>query len=134
MPSAQFTIGRLAAAASVNIETIRHYQRLRLLPTPARDRGSFRVYPRELTARVRFIKRAQELGFSLREITGLLALQDGADRRAVRTIAGDRLAEIRRKVADLQRMEQLLAHLIHACAHTRGIHRCPIIDALAGTP
>lgn len=131
MPSAQFTIGRLARAAGVNIETIRHYQRLRLLPRPPSVRGTFRVYPRELAERVRFIKRAQELGFSLREIAGLLELQDGANRSSVRRIAGDRLTQIRTKLKDLKRMERALAHLIEQCARSRGTHRCPIIEAIA---
>lgn len=134
MPSAQFTIGRLARAAGVNVETIRHYQRLQLLPKPPGVRGGFRVYPRELAERVRFIKRAQELGFSLREIATLLALQDGADRSAIRRIAGDRLSQIRAKLKDLKRMERALARLIERCAESRGRHRCPIIEAIARAP
>lgn len=133
MPSAQFTIGRLADAAGVNIETIRHYQRLRLLSEPPAVRGSFRVYPRELADRVRFIKRAQELGFSLREIAGLLELQDGSDRSTVRRIASDRRAQIRAKLSDLKRMERALSHLIEICAKSRGRHRCPIIKAIANS-
>ena len=126
------TIGRLARAAGVNLETVRYYQRLQLLPVPPAQ-GAFRTYPADTVGRIRFIKRAQELGFSLREIDGLLALQDGADRAAIRAIAGERLAQIRSKLADLKRMERSLDHLIEHCAAVRGKHSCPIIDALMGT-
>lgn len=130
MSATPLTIGRLARAAGVNLETIRYYQRLGLLPTPP-ARGAFRTYPPELVGRIRFIKRAQELGFSLKEVAGLLRLQDGADRRAIRAIAGERLTQIRSKLADLRRMERVLAALIRECASARGRHRCPIITALA---
>lgn len=134
MAEAPLTIGRLARAAGVNLETVRYYQRRRLLAEPSAKAGAFRVYPAEAAARIRFIKRAQDLGFSLREITGLLALQDGADRAAVRAIAGERLAQIRRKLDDLKRMERTLDHLIEHCAAVRGKHRCPIIAALTDVP
>jgi DNA-binding transcriptional MerR regulator len=111
MTADALTIGRLARAAAVNIETIRYYQR-----------------------RIRFIKRAQELGFSLREIDSLLALQDGTHRRAIRKLAGDRLTDIRDKLADLKRMERVLTHLVHECETTGEAHPCPIIAALADTP
>jgi MerR family transcriptional regulator, mercuric resistance operon regulatory protein len=132
MPTAELTIGRLARAADVNIETIRYYQRLRLLPTPAPTQSAFRTYPAGLVDRIRFIKRAQELGFSLAEIGALLKLEDGANRNAIRNIAGNRLNDVRAKIADLKRMERVLAHLIHACMVTGEAHACPIIAALAG--
>lgn len=123
------TIGRLARAAGVGVETIRYYQRRGLLPVPASS-GTFRQYPSALSARIHFIKRAQELGFSLDEISELLRLEDGAHRGSIRRIASDRLAQIERKVADLKRMQKTLKHLVVECEHTRGDLPCPIIASL----
>ena len=80
MTEPTLTIGRLARAAAVNIETVRYYQARKLLPIPIPDRNTFRQYPAALVERIRFIKRAQELDFSLDEIRGLLRLHDGTDR------------------------------------------------------
>ena len=126
------TIGRLARAAGVGVETIRYYQHRGLLPVPE-SAGAFRLYPSALTARIHFIKRAQELGFSLDEITELLRLEDGAHRRSIRRIASDRLAQIEKKVADLKRMQKTLKHLVAECEHTRGDLPCPIIASLVQT-
>ena len=130
MPEGSLTIGRLAKAATVGVETIRYYQERGLLPVPARD-GAFRRYSPSLVERIRFIKRAQELGFSLDEVCELLDLEDGADRRSIRRIAGDRLAQIELKVADLQRMRRVLRHLVDECRHTDGARPCPIIKSLS---
>ena len=124
------TIGKLAKAAGVGVETIRYYQQRNLLPVPASS-GAYRYYPVALGQRIRFIKRAQELGFSLDEAAELLSLEDGLDRQSIRQIAGQRLDEIRSRMADLQRMQQALAHLIDACEHTGKEQPCPIIDTLA---
>lgn len=132
MHASELTIGRLARAADVGIETIRYYQRRNLLPTPDPEGGTFRHYPPNLVDRIRFIKRAQDLGFSLDEVFTLLQLEDGADRKAIRKTAGERLAEIRNKIVDLQRMESVLAHLIHECETNGRAKSCPIIAALAG--
>ena len=123
------TIGKLAKAAGVGVETIRYYQQRNLLPVPESS-GSYRHYPVSLGHRIRFIKRAQELGFSLEEVSELLSLEDGLDRAAIRRIASDRLTEIQSKLADLQRLEQALSHLIHACEHTGKEQPCPIIATL----
>jgi Hg(II)-responsive transcriptional regulator len=131
-PSSGLTIGRLARAADVGVETIRYYQRRKLLPVPQAADSAFRHYPAALVDRIRFIKRAQELGFSLDEIAALLELEDGADRSAIRQVAGERLEEIQRKIGDLQRMEGVLAHLIHCCEASGDAPHCPIIAALAG--
>jgi MerR family mercuric resistance operon transcriptional regulator len=128
--SAFLTIGRLARAAGVGVETVRYYQQRQLLPVPAAA-GGFRQYPADLADRIRFIKRAQELGFSLDEIAGLLRLNDGSNRALIRSIANARLAQISAKLADLQRMEAALKHLIAACEHTRAGVPCPIIETLA---
>jgi MerR family mercuric resistance operon transcriptional regulator len=124
------TIGRLAKSAEVGVETIRYYQARGLLPVPRRD-GAFRRYPPALGERIRFIKRAQELGFSLDEIAGLLDLEDGTDRRSIRRIASDRLAQIETKVADLRRMQRVLRHLVDECEHTDAGRPCPIIESLS---
>jgi MerR family mercuric resistance operon transcriptional regulator len=130
MPSTDtLTIGRLARAAGVGVETIRYYQRRALLPVPAAD-GAVRRYPGELIDRIRFIKRAQELGFTLQEIGQLLDLEDGADRASIRHIAVARLVQIERKLADLERMHTVLSHLIDACRHTAPDIPCPIIATL----
>ena len=123
------TIGRLARAAGVGVETIRYYQQRGLLPVPASE-GSFRQYPVALTARIHFIKRAQELGFSLDEIAELLRLEDGAHRSSIRRIATDRLVQIEKKVADLKRMQKTLKHLVIECEHTHRDLPCPIIASL----
>ena len=123
------TIGRLARAAGVGVETIRYYQQRGLLPVPATV-GAFRHYPVQLTARIHFIKRSQELGFTLVEITGLLRLEDGSDRRSIRRIASDRLRQIEQKLADLKRMRKVLKHLVAECEHTRADLPCPIIATL----
>ncbi len=124
------TIGRLARAATVGVETIRYYQERGLLPVPARD-GAFRRYPPDLVERIRFIKRAQELDFSLDEVSELLDLADVADRRSIRRIASERLAQIQHKVADLQRMQRVLKHLVVECEHTDAGRPCPIIRSLS---
>jgi len=128
MTAPALTIGRLAKAAGVGIETIRYYQRRQLLPVPP-QRGAFRHYPPAAVARIHFIKRAQELGFSLDEIAQLLQLADGAERDAVRAIARQRLDQIEAKLADLGRMKAVLSQLIDDCEHCVGEMPCPIIDA-----
>lgn len=114
------------------METVRYYQRRKLLPLPAAQDSAFRTYPVALIDRIRFIKRSQELGFSLGEIETLLQLEDGSDRVAIRELAADKLQHIRAKMADLARMEAALRHLICECAATGQSQPCPIIAALAG--
>ena len=124
------TIGRLAKAANVGIETVRYYQQRKLLPVPP-ARGAFRHYDPALADRIRFIKRAQDLGFSLDEIAQLLQLQDGIDRRAIRRISSQRLAQIETKLADLKRMQRVLKHLVAACEEAPPDRPCPIIETLS---
>lgn len=128
----QLTIGRLARAANVGIETIRYYQKLNLLPTPAPSGTTFRQYPLALVDRIRFIKRSQDLGFTLGEIASLLALEDGTDRAAIRKIANARLDDINKRIVDLERMQSILTHLIHECEDTGRTKPCPIISAFTG--
>lgn len=123
------TIGRLARAAEVGIETIRYYQKLDLLPRPAPNGMAFRQYPLALVERIRFIKRSQDLGFTLAEVASLLALEHGTDRAAIRKIASARLGDINKRIADLERMQGILTHLIHECEDTGRAKPCPIISA-----
>lgn len=125
------TIGRLARAAGVGIETVRYYQQRGLLPVPPTN-GGYRHYPAGHVARIRFVKRAQELGFTLDEVAQLLSLEDGAQREQIREIAQQRLQQIERKLADLARMRDLLGHLLEACTHTGQELPCPIITTLTG--
>ncbi len=126
------TIGRLAKAAHVGVETIRYYQGRGLLPVPE-PIGRIRYYGPELVDRIGFIKRSQGLGFSLNEVTTLLALADGLNRRAVQSVAVARLDQIHRKLDDLSRMQRALDSLLEKCIATGQAHQCPIIDALMGT-
>lgn len=130
MTAGSLTIGRLAHAAGVGIETVRYYQQRKLLPVPPAS-GAFRQYPLELVDRIRFVKRAQELGFSLAEIEDLLRLQDGSNRASIRKIATSRLDGIEAKIADLKRMQRVLQHLIAECEHTKAGQPCPIIETLS---
>ena len=127
--SKTLTIGRLARAADVGVETIRYYQDRQLLPVPPSD-GGFRYYPVGLIDRIRFIKHAQELGFSLDEVSELLQLEDGADRRSIRRIAADRLEQIEAKLRSLKRMQRVLKGLVTACEHTKSSVPCPIIETI----
>ena len=125
------TIGSLAETSGVGVETVRYYERRGLVAQPGRGGGAYRRYGRDHVDRIRFIKRAQELGFSLEEVATLLTLQDGTDRRSVRRIAGKRLDETQRRIADLQRIERVLQHLLHECEGHGRAPRCPIIAAIA---
>lgn len=125
------TVGRLASAGQVGVETIRYYQRRRLLPIPPSTDGGVRRYPVALVDRIQFIKQAQGLGFSLEEIRELLRLEIGGSRSAIRRIAGVRLQNIREKMAALTRVENVLAQLLDDCEHTGAASPCPIIAALS---
>ncbi len=128
-------IGQLARAADVHVETIRYYQRQGLMPTPARPQGGIRRYTEADLARLRFIRRAKAVGFSLTEIRALLRLNDDAGDaaacRAVRALASDKLADIRHRIAELSRMAEALETLIHQCDGSAD-PACPIIQTLAG--
>jgi len=134
MQEANYTIASLAQAAGVGVETVRYYERRGLIAQPARAAGAYRRYGGDHVHRIRFIRRAQELGFNLEEIESLLALEDGTDRRTIRRIAGARLSEIRQRLVDLKRMEHALSHLLHECEAHQKAHRCPIIAAIGGDP
>jgi MerR family mercuric resistance operon transcriptional regulator len=126
---AGMTIGALARAAGVHVETIRFYQRKGLMPQPDRPQGGIRRYGADELGRVSFIKAAQRLGFSLDEVTDLLGLDDGTQCQQARAQAQHKLADVRSRIADLTRIEAALADLVTRCASRRGRVRCPLIDA-----
>ena len=124
------TIGALAERAGVHVETIRYYQRRGLLDQPARPAGGIRRYGMDTASRIGFIKRAQDIGFSLDEIKDLLRLERTPDCRDARNIAERKLSMVQTRIADLQRVRSVLATLIAEC-DAGGERRCPIIDCLA---
>jgi len=127
---ANLTIGAFAKSAGVNVETIRFYQRRGLLPEPDRPSGSIRRYGGPDVARVKFVKSAQRLGFTLDEIGELLKLEDGTHCSEAAELAGLRLADVRARLADLTRMETVLSSLVSECCATDGQVACPLIEAL----
>lgn len=128
----QLTIGKLAKQAHVNRETVRYYERRRLLPRPSRSSSGYRVFADDAVRRLRFIRHAQELGFSLNEIRELLALRvksvDTCDR--VRERAETKIVDIEKKINALQHMNEALTELISACARRGKTKECPILDSL----
>lgn len=129
MPEAM-TIGRLAGAAGVNVETVRYYQRRGLLARAARGRGTIARYPPAALTRLRFIKRSQSLGFSLDDVRALLSLDDGHACGPARAIGEHKLAEVRRRIEALQALEAALHELVLQCSHPRKRVSCPLIAAL----
>ena len=132
MPSTRdtFSIGAFAKAAGVNVETIRFYQRKRLLTEPARPPGGIRRYGNAEVARVKFVKSAQRLGFSLDEVAQLLRLEDGTHCTEAATLAALRLTDVRNRLADLTRMETALAVLVEQCGVRQRSVSCPLIASL----
>jgi MerR family copper efflux transcriptional regulator len=128
----RLTIGDLAKRAHVNRETVRYYERRRLLPRAARSMAGYRVFSDDALRRLRFIRHAKELGFSLNEIRELLALRvnsvDACDRVRERTQA--KLADIDQKLRSLKQMKLALSELINACARRGKTSDCPILDGL----
>ena len=126
------TIGAFAKAAKVNVETIRFYQRKGLLRQPDKPYGSIRRYGRPEVERLRFVKSAQRLGFSLDEIAELLRLDDGTHCEEASSLAEHKLQDVREKMADLARMETVLSELVCACHARKGNVSCPLIASLQG--
>ena len=123
------TIGRLAKTAAVNIETIRYYERRGIIEQPPTPAQGFRTYPQETLERILFIKRSQELGFTLDEIANLLSLGD-AHCLEVQEMAEGKLASVRDKIADLRRLETVLDNLVTQCRTNPDQSHCPIVEAL----
>lgn len=128
------TTGKLAKRAGVNVETLRFYEREGLIPEPPRRMSGYREYPAESIQRIRFIKRAQELGFSLAEIKELLALRvrPGLTCCEVRAKAERKVADVRQKVADLKAIERALQKLTASCTGNGPATDCPILEHLDG--
>ena len=124
------TIGQLARSAGVNVETIRYYQRIGLLPLPKRDFGSVRRYSGDDLKRLRFIRRAQALGFSLDEVALLLGLSDGKHCAETKALAERKLTTVEKKIADLTAIQKAIKGLVTQCSKGSRGCGCPIIDAL----
>jgi len=128
----RLTIGRLAKAAGVGIDTVRFYERRGLLPEPRRTASGYRLYGQETVARIEFIRRAKQLGFTLDEILLLLKLQDQGGKKAeVRDLTQHKLAEINSKISDLERIRTVLQDLSRSCSGEGSVDGCPIIEAIA---
>jgi Hg(II)-responsive transcriptional regulator len=127
------TIGRLSKQAGVGIDTVRFYERRGLLPPPARSASGYRLYSEDSISRIRFIRRAKGLGFTLDEIGTLLRLQDqGGKKSAVRTLTEHKLEQIASKIEDLQRIQAVLVELADKCTGNGNVDSCPIIEAMSG--
>ena len=121
----KLTIGRVAAAAGVNVETVRYYQRRGLLEEPIKPPGGYRDYPTEVVKQVRFIKRAQALGFTLEDVAGLLQLNDTEACAKNRALAARKLALIEKKISELVTMRDALAKLVDQCDRKIKARRMP---------
>lgn len=128
---AQLTIGRLSSRAAVNIETVRYYERIGLLPPAPRTEGGHRIYGESHVKRLTFVRRARELGFTLEEIRALLRLADERPPPCAkaRSLATKHLADVREKIADLKRMERVLTRTVALC-EDGGRPECPLLEAL----
>jgi MerR family mercuric resistance operon transcriptional regulator len=127
----KFTIGRLSRQSGVNVETVRYYERIGLLPPAPRTEGGHRVYDEGQLRLLTFIRRSRELGFSLDQVRALLGLVEGGSYTCdeVRDLAQRHLDDVRRKIADLRRLETTLATTVERCAGGT-TPDCPVIDAL----
>ncbi len=126
------TIGRLARAVGVNLETVRYYERRGLLPKPPRSGSGYRLFPVEAKHRLRFIRRAQELGFSLGEIRELLSLRTVPTAKSadVRRRAQAKITDIEAKIRSLQSMKKALCELMQTCSGCGPVRDCPILESL----
>lgn len=127
----EFPIGRLAGDTGVNIETIRYYEKIGIMPKPPRSGGGYRLYSNEHCKRLTFIRRGRELGFSPEELRELLKLVDDRSYtcKQIRELTLEHVAEIRTKIADLKRLEQVMTNIASQCSGKR-VPDCAIIDAL----
>ena len=127
-----FQIGQVAKSAGVTVETIRFYERQALIPEPRRTESGYRLYTSETIRRVRFIQRAKELGFSLKDIHALLMLRNkrGAACAEVSAQALQKIVEVEQKIADLKRIRRTLTGLVERCDGEADLSECPILDAL----
>jgi len=135
MQKTTFTSGKLATKAGVNKETLRYYERNGLLPKPARTESGYRLFSESDVRRIAFIKNAQALGFSLREIRELLAIVDGdlTDRNEVRELAEKKIEQIETQLSQLTHLRITLIELVDRCAKSGSTCACPIIESLTET-
>lgn len=131
-PAEKLTISRLARLGGVNLETIRYYEREGLLPRPPRTRTGYRIFPEGSSQRLRFIKRAQQLGFSLTEVRELPALRvkPGAKRDEIRARAEAKILDIEQKIKTLAAMKRSLTQLTTQCSGCGPLSECPILESL----
>lgn len=124
--------GELARRTGCNLETIRYYEKIDMLPDPPRTAAGYRVYDHGHVSRLRFILRARELGFSIEEIRGLIGLVDGGNQTCaeVKERTEQHLADVRAKIADLKRIENVLAETASRCSG-KDVPECPVLEALA---
>lgn len=129
-----FTIGHVAREAGINIETVRYYEREGLLPKATRSTSGYRLFSVNAAQRLRFIRRAQELGFSLKEIRELLALRQSPKTSCaeVRTRAQAKIADIETRIKALESMSKSLRKLTQSCNGSAPISECPILESLDG--
>jgi Hg(II)-responsive transcriptional regulator len=125
-----FKVGEVASGAGVNLQTVRFYEREGLLPAPPRLTSGYRMFPDSAVLRVRFIKRAQELGFSLTEIRDLLSLSGKGGAQQVRARTKAKIADIDEKIRTLEVMKDALTQLADRCPGCGPLSECPILDAL----
>ncbi len=125
----------LAERAAVNPQTLRYYERRGLLAMPARSPGGYRAYPNDAVRRVRFIRRAQHIGFSLAEVRTLLDLADGGSDNCegVRALAEEKITDLQRRIAYLQALHDGLSRLVATCERPPGERECPILQELDAT-
>ncbi|HFE45569.1 MAG TPA: MerR family transcriptional regulator [Nannocystis exedens] len=131
--SRTLTIGQLASAVDVGVQTLRYYERVGLLPKPPRSASGYRRYPSDAVVRVRFIRRAKELGFTLKEIRELFALRIDPEKSCadVRALTRVKILDIEAKMADLDRIRGALTDLAVACRGQGPTSECPILDAIS---
>ncbi len=127
----EFTIGKLSSGTGANIETIRYYEKEGILPAPPRTEGGHRLYGEEHYKRLMFVRRSRELGFSLDEIRAMLDMVDGENLTCaeVKDVTVKHLEDIRKKIADLKKLEKTLKEIASQCKGNK-TPNCPIIDAL----
>jgi MerR family mercuric resistance operon transcriptional regulator len=127
-----YLVGEIAKKCDVNKETLRYYERVGLIPEPTRTNSGYRIYSEETVNRLKFIKRMQDLGFSLAEIDKLLGVVDKDDDRCLDTYGFviQKIEEVQKKIRDLKKIEQMLINLKESCPDVKSLHECPIIETL----
>ena len=126
-----FSIGVLSERSGVNIETIRYYEKIGIMPSPARSASGYRLYGSDDVRRLHFVRRGRKLGFALDELRGLLRLVDGHTYSCeeVHALTVEHLTDIRQKIVDLRRLERVMSDMAAQCTRDQ-VPECPIIDAL----